>query len=494
MKINNSIKFPVIAVAATFMLLASCSVKSQLEEDLSLIETIENHLLPSVLIEGEPLEEFNILERMEKYNIPGVSIAFLNRGEIVWAKGYGYTNADSTRVVDEKTLFQAASISKPVAAMAALSLVEEGKIGLDEEVNQYLVDWQVEENEHSETEKVTLRRILSHSAGLTVHGFGGYEYDDEVPDIFQVLNGEKPANSGRIFPDTTPGNIYRYSGGGYTVMQKMLTDITGLEFHEIIDERVFSKLGMTSSTYRQPLPEEFHENAASAHKQNGEMIEGRWHTYPELAAAGLWTTPTDLLKYAMEVQQSFAGESKLVLSQQMVSEMLTPRMNNHGLGPATGGSGDSITFSHGGSNAGFRCQFLAFTKLGQGIAIMTNGEMGGYLMGEILRSFSDIYQWSIYKPDLKTLWPLEEEDLLRFAGSYQLNIQGQDLDIEVTLLEDHLKAVQSWDDLTFEMFPESAYRFFNTEDGVSFDFEENQEGSLEMVIYQFGQEFRFLKI
>jgi CubicO group peptidase (beta-lactamase class C family) len=487
-------KHAIIAMTAVCLQLLSCSVESPQEEDLRLIETIENHLLPSVLIEGKPLEEYNILERMEKYNIPGVSIAFLNRGEIVWAKGYGFTNADSARAVDENTLFQAASISKPVAAMAALSLVEEGKIGLDDDVNQYLVDWQVEENEHSETEKVTLRRILSHSAGLTVHGFGGYAYDDEVPDIFQIINGEKPANSGRIFPNITPGTIYRYSGGGYTVMQKMLTDITGMEFPEIMDERVLSKLGMSSSMYRQPLPEGFHENAASAHKQNGEMIEGRWQTYPEMAAAGLWTTPTDLLKYAIEVQQSFAGESNLVLSKEMVAKMLTPQMNNHGLGPVTGGSGDSITFSHGGSNAGFRCEFLAFTKLGQGIAIMTNGEMGGYLMSEILRSFSDIYQWNIYKPDIKTLWPLEEEDLLRFAGRYQFSIQGRKLDIEVTLLEDHLKAVQSWDDLNYEIFPESAYRFFNTEDGVSFDFEENQDGRLEIVVHQFGQEFRFVKI
>ncbi len=352
----------------------------------------------------------------------------------------------------------------------------------------------MEENEYTETEKITLRSILSHSAGLTLHGFAGYAYDVEVPDIIRVLNGDEPANSGRIYPDTTPGTIYRYSGGGYTVMQKMLTDITGKEFPEIMDEYVLSKIGMESSTYTQPLPEEFHENAAAGHLQGGEMIEGKWHTYPEMAAAGLWTTPTDLLKYAVEVQKSFVGESNLVLSQEMVAVMLTPQMNNHGLGPSTGGSGDSITFSHGGSNAGFRCQLLAFTKLGQGVAIMTNGEMGGYLMGEILRSFSEVYQWSIYKPDIKTLWPMEEESLQLFTGQYQLNIQGLELIIEVTIQEDHLKGVQKWDDITFEIYPESENRFFSKEDDVTFGFEETQEGILEMIIYQGSQEYLFQKI
>lgn len=178
----------------------------------------------------------------------------------------------------------------------------------------------------------------------------------------------------------------------------------------------------------------------------------------------------------------------------MVAEMLTPQMNKHGLGPSTGGSGDSITFSHGGANAGFRCQLLAFTKLGQGVAIMTNGELGGYLTSEILRSFSEVYQWSIYKPDIKKIFPLEEEALQLFAGEYQLNIQGLELIIEVTIQEDHLKGVQLWEDLTFEMYPEAENRFFSKEDDISFGFEENQEGTLELIIYQGSQEYRFLKI
>lgn len=483
-----------IIITYVFLGLISCTTETQLERDITLIETIENNLLPAILIKGEVFESYGIQERMAHYHVPGVSIAFLNGGAIVWAKGYGFTSADSTRIVDENTLFQAASISKPLAAMAALSLVEEGKIGLDDNVNQYLVGWQVEENEHTLKEKATLRRLLSHSAGLTVHGFGGYAFDDEVPSTVQVLNGMEPANSGRIYPDTTPGSQYSYSGGGYTVMQKMLTDITGKGFPQLMQEYVLSKIGMESSTYHQPLPEELQGNAAAGHHASGEMIEGRWHTYPEMAAAGLWTTPTDLLKYAMEVQNSFTGESNLILSQEMVAEMLTPQLNNHGLGPGTGGSGDSITFGHGGANEGFRCQFLAFTTLSQGVAIMTNGERGSELMSEIFRSFSKVYQWDRYKPTIKSIVPLPEQEISRLAGQYLLTIQGQDLILVISVLENHLKGIQLWNDLPFEMYPESATKFFNKGDGTEFEFTMDSEGAVTgITIYEGSQEYIFRK-
>jgi len=481
-----------ILISGLLIFLASCTPKG--EEDLLLIETIENSLLPSILIEGQDTEGFNIHERMKNYNIPGVSIAFMNDGEIVWSRGYGFTTADSSRKVDEHTLFQAASISKPVAAMAALSMVEEGKLDLDENVNNYLADWQVEENLFTETHKVSLRRLLSHSAGLTVHGFGGYSQEDDVPDIVQILNGTEPANSGRIFPDTTPGAMYRYSGGGYTVMQKMLTDLSGKEFPELMLETVLSKLGMENSTYLQPLPEEYQGNAASGHLTDGEEIEGQFHTYPEMAAAGLWTTPTDLLKYAREVQLSYEGKSNKVLSREMVHEMLTPQMNNHGLGPGTGGEGENITFGHGGSNAGFRCQLLAFTRQGQGVAVMTNGDMGGYLMDEILRAFSEVYEWSMYKPELKSLWPLEDKELEAFAGKYLLNYYGQELVLELSSEEGGLKGFQLWDNLIFHIYPEAENRFFNPEDGVVFVFQENSEGGQEMIVHQFGREYSFKKL
>jgi CubicO group peptidase (beta-lactamase class C family) len=473
--------------------MVSCTSKP--DPDIALIEAIENNLLPSVLVEGEEVEGMNILDRMEYYHVPGISIAFLNEGEIAWAKGYGYTSIDSTLMVDEHTLFQAASISKPVAALAALALVEEGKIGLDEDVNLYLKGWQVEENEFTRDEKVTLRRILSHSAGLTVHGFRGYALDEEVPDIISILNGEEAANSARIYPDTIPGVQYSYSGGGYTIMQKVLCDVTGKDFPELMEEAVLSKIKMYSSSYEQPLREDLWGRAASGHDASGKMIEGRWHTYPEMAAAGLWTKPTDLLKYAMEVQKSYKGESNLILSREMTEKMLTPQLNNHGLGPGVGGSGDSITLGHGGSNAGFRCNLYVFTKLGQGVAIMTNGERGGELMSEILRSFSRVYNWDRYKPDIKTIVPLNDEELSRLTGQYSLTYQGQDLIVEITVEENHIKGIQLWNDFHFEMYPESATRFFNKDDGAEFEFVLDENNALTgITIYEGSQEYFFEKI
>jgi len=461
---------------------------------MAVIETIENNLLPAVLVEDEEIDGSNILERMEYYQIPGVSIAFQNGGEIVWAKGYGFTSADSIRPVDAKTLFQAASISKPVAALAALALVEEGKISLDEDVNLYLKGWQVEENEFTVEDKVTLRRILSHSAGLTVHGFGGYASDDEVPSTVQVLNGEEPANSARIFPDTIPGAQYSYSGGGYTIMQKVLSDVTGKDFPKLIEETVLSKIGMDLSTYQQPLTEELQANAAAGHLGNGEMIEGRWHTYPEMAAAGLWTTPTDLLKYAMEVQESYVGESNLIITREMTEEMLTPQMNMHGLGPVVGGSGELITFTHGGSNAGFKCVVYAFTKQGQGVAIMTNSDKGGQLISEILRSFSKVYDWEEYRPGKKSVVSLSEDELNRLAGQYQLTYQGRDLIVEFAVEENHLKGMQLWNDFPFEMYPESATRFFNKDDGAEFEFSVSESEEVNgITIYEGSQEYFFEK-
>ncbi len=483
-------KFSNIFVTALCFFLVSCT--SDQDPDIALIESIENNLFPAVVIEDEEQAGMNIHDRMEHYHVPGVSIAFLNGGKIVWAKGYGYTCADSSRSVDENTLFQAASISKPVAAMAALALVEEGKLGLDENVNLYLQDWQVEENRFTEQEKVTLKRILSHSAGLTLSGFAGYAFGEEVPGIVQILNGEEPANSGRIFPDTIPGLQYSYSGGGYTIMQKMLCDITGKAFPELMEEIVLSKIGMNSSTYEQPLPEALWENAACAHQAGGEMIEGKWNTYPEMAAAGLWTTPSDLLKYAMEVQKSFAGESNQILSREMTLEMLTPQLNNHGLGPGVGGSDDSIIFSHGGSNRGFRCRLLAFTKQGQGFAIMTNGDRGGELMNEIRRSFAVTYGWD-YKMEVKSIFPLKTEELEALTGQYLLRLDDQELILEISLLENHLRVVQLWDDLPYEMYPESATRFFNREDGTVFEFSVDETAAVDGITIFAGSQLYFCR-
>ncbi|HEY6333875.1 MAG TPA: serine hydrolase domain-containing protein, partial [Blastocatellia bacterium] len=293
------------------------------------IRQVTESLLPAVQIKGRS-NAMNLADQMSHYHIPGVSVAVINEGRIEWARGFGVKDASTKEPVTAETLFQAGSISKPVAAAAALHLVQEGKLDLDENVNDKLKSWKVPDNEHTEKKKVTLRELLSHTAGLTVHGFPGYAADAPLPTLVQVLDGTKPANTAPIRVDIDPGSEWRYSGGGYTVMQQMLIDVTGKPFPEILNDAVLSPVGMTESSYEQPLPESWQGRTATAHR-NGAPIKGRWHIYPEMAAAGLWTTPSDLARFAIEIQRSFEGQSNKVLSASMTKLMLTPVLQNYGL-------------------------------------------------------------------------------------------------------------------------------------------------------------------
>jgi CubicO group peptidase (beta-lactamase class C family) len=326
-----------------------------------------------------------IAARMQELHVPAVSVAVLVDGKIAWTRAYGTANTE--------TLFQAASISKPVAAMAALHMMQHGNFTLDEDVNAKLKAWKVPENEFTAAHKVTLRGLLSHSAGLTVHGFPGYAATAQVPTVVQILNGEKPANTAPIRVDIEPGSKWRYSGGGYTVMQQLLIDRTGMSFPQIMQRMVLGAIGMKRSTYEQPLPANLASNAATAHNRQGEPISGKWHTYPEMAAAGLWTTPHDLALWAIELRNAYLGRSNKVIERSTAQQMLTLQKGNYGLGVGLSGSGAASAFGHGGSNAGFRCTMLVLLESGNGAVVMTNGDNGGRLGVEVVRAIAAEYNW-----------------------------------------------------------------------------------------------------
>ncbi|MBN1224255.1 MAG: beta-lactamase family protein [Candidatus Aminicenantes bacterium] len=384
------------------------------------IQAVENNLKLPFTIKGDPGSGLTISERMKHHKVPGVSVAVIDGGQIVWAKGYGTKEAGGDDPVTPETLFQAASISKPVSAMGALRLVEKGMLALDDPVNDKLQSWHVPVNEFTEKEKVTLRRLLTHSAGLTVHGFPGYAASKDIPTIIQVLDGEKPANTPPVRVDMPPGSEWRYSGGGYTVMQLLVSDITGKPFDEYMKKTVLDPIGMKNSTFEQPLPAEKAVLAASAHRPTGKMIPGKWHIYPELAAAGLWTTPSDLCRYAVEVQKSLGGKSNKVLSQNMIRQMLTPGIGNWGLGPAISPPGQVKMFSHGGGNDGFRCQLVAFSELGMGAAVMTNSDNGSELAMEIIRGIAEVYDWPYFRPEEIVPITLDPGILDAYIGDFRM--------------------------------------------------------------------------
>jgi CubicO group peptidase (beta-lactamase class C family) len=431
------------------------SISSLSPEIAERVRRVENGLLlPTPVFENYPPERVSLASRMEHHNCPGVSIAVIRDGTVEWARGYGFRQAGKSRPVSVDTLFQAGSISKPVAAVAALRLIEQGRLDLDEDVNRFLVSWKVPRN-GSWQPRVTLRQLLSHTAGMTVHGFGGYSRKEPAPSLVQVLNGEKPANTRAILVNTVPGTQFRYSGGGTSVVQQMLIDVTRKPFPELMRELVLDPLGMADSTYEQPLPEARSRAAATAHVGEKEPVEGKWHVYPEIAAAGLWTTPADLARFAIEIQSARAGKGAKLLSREMVEQMLTPQVEDHiGLGVFLEGEGAARRFGHGGVDHGFVANLKAYTDAGLGAVVMTNAYSGD-LCGEILKAVAAEYAWPDYVKPKRTVH-VDPGVLGPYVGQYELR---PGFEFSVTRKEDSL-LLQPAGQPAIELFPESDTRFF----------------------------------
>ena len=459
----------------------------QASGDAAKIREVTQNLLPAVQIKGRS-KQMTLSDRMRYYKVPGVSVAVINNGKIEWARGFGVTDASTNEPVTAETLFQAGSISKPVAAAAVLHLVEEGKLDLDQDVNAKLKSWKLPDNQFTEKKKGTLREILSHTGGLTVHGLPGYATDAPLASLTQVLDGAKPANTPPIRVDTEPGTIYRYSGGGYTIMQQLLIDVMGKPFPEILNEEVISRAKMTHSTYQQPLPAAWQGKAATAHS-NGQPIKGHWHIYPEMAAAGLWTTASDLASFAMDIQRSLAGEPNRVLSPSMAKLMVTPVKDGYGLGLAIQGEGESTRFGHGGVDEGFEAQLIAYEKGGWGAVVMTNGQGGSALAQEVVRAIAKVYAWPGYpfvEKDIARVDPAEFDD---YAGKYSLG------DFIATVSRDGNKLIVHAPDGDTEFFAESDGWFFTTDEGPELKFIRDAKGQVTGIIArQNGQSFELKRV
>jgi CubicO group peptidase (beta-lactamase class C family) len=342
-----------------------------------------------------------LAQLMEKIRVPGVSVAVVKDFQIHWAKGYGTADVTAGAPVTTDTLFQAASISKAVAAMGVLRLVQEGELSLDVDVNSLLKSWKLPPDEHTRDFPVTLRALLSHTSGLgDGFGFPGYRPGDPVPSVVQILNGEKPSNTGKVLMERPPFTAAKYSGGGVTIVQLALTDTTGRRFPELLKSLVLDPIGMSNSGYDQPLSPERDRLAARAHSGRGTAMDAKWHVYPELEAAGLWTTPSDLARLAIELQKALLGKSSRVLNETTARQMVTPvGVGDFAVGFSIRKIGEGWYFAHGGSNWGFQCELIAHRLKGYGVAIMTNADSGGVVVNEIRSRVSAAYNWdSLDKP------------------------------------------------------------------------------------------------
>jgi CubicO group peptidase (beta-lactamase class C family) len=361
------------------------------------IRKIELNLPAPTILWRDPPKRTTLQDRMAHYRVPGISIAVISEDRVEWTRGYGLREAGQPGLVTADTLFQVGSMSKAISAVGALRLVDEGVLDLDEDINRRLVSWTIPAN-GTWVPRVTLRHLLSHAGGVSVQLFPGYATDDAIPTLGQILDGAEPANSAPIRVHLIPGTHYRYSSGGYTVLQQLLIDVTGRSFPALMRELVLDPLGMANSTFEQPLPESRWTTAAVGHRKGAQPVGGKWFIYPEMAQGGLWTTASDLARFLLEVQRAGQGRPNALLSAHVASDMFTPPYApDVGLGIFLDGVGASRRFSHQGGNEGFSSRIVAYLSRALGAVVLTNFHYP-LLVDDVMQAISLEYGWPGYLP------------------------------------------------------------------------------------------------
>lgn len=459
------------------------------------ITAIMHKLVPEHLLGTEAAQQVSLEAEMARLHVPNLSVAVVNKGAIEWARGYGVLEVGKPAAVNTETLFQAASVSKPVAAAVVLSLVQQGQLDLDADVNTYLKSWQVPPVNGWQP-RLTLRQLLSHSGGTSVPGFAGYTPGLPIPTTAQILNGAAPAHSKPVVVETLPGAQYNYSGGGITIAELVCVDVTGRSFNELAQELIFAPLGMHNSHYEQPLSEEHWLNAAVGYDGAGQPLVGRCNIYPELAAAGLWTTPTDLATFGIEIMQALVGKGR-VLSQDITQQMLTPqRAAEYGLQIGLGvyvseRAGQRAIYHNGFNKRGHKADWLMYTELGQGAVFMTGGDNGFILSNEVFRPIAAHYGWPGYNPGprLRVGRPAYE-NYAAYAGeytldaAYQLRIVHADEALWVELPGQPRLGLDFYSELQFKV------RGLETEIEFKMVLAAGRETFPELIIRQNGEEMR----
>jgi CubicO group peptidase (beta-lactamase class C family) len=400
------------------------------------IQRITERVLARQPKASSPPKPGTLAERMTHYRAPGISLAVIDQDELAWAKGFGLRDITANQPVETDTLFLAGSISKSVTAFGAMRLVDQGVLTLDEDVNTWLTTWRVPEQEGWQP-RLTIRQLLSHTAGLTVHGFPGYSRDQPIPTISQILDGEPPANTRAVRVHGLPGARYQYSGGGTTIVQQTMVDATGTPFPTLMRELVLDPAGMLGSTFEHPLPEREHQRAATGYYPGPTPVPGDWHVYPEMAAAGLWTTPSDLARFGIAVRAALTGKSGALLAQPLAQTMITPvcPVKEFDTGDRLVTTGFFLwdnpeqrpgQFGHTGGDEGFSAELVLFRDAPVGAIVMMNADWdaSAAIFRELLSAVAVEYGWEGYVQP-----PAEPADEARYAGVYQ-TVSGYRVQVE----------------------------------------------------------------
>jgi len=400
---------PALPVLGALCLIATVSVGSAASQSTGAedrIKAFENGILPLPQGPAEPNapapKPQSLVERMAFYKVPGVSLAVIRDGRIEWSKGYGEIVAGSGKAVTPDTLFEAASTTKALVAAVILHYVDQGLLDLDADVNAYLKSWKVPENEFTKKEKVTLRRLLTHQAGLPTTNMG-YDEKAGVPTLVQVVKGEAPAQNKAAIPVIVPGSKWQYSNVGYVLIQLVLEDALGRKLESILEDAVYRPLGLKSTTLAYPLPAAWREKEAMPHDGDGKAASPSMHPTAQ-AQGGLMTTPSDLALFLIELMDANDGASRKLFSQKAAQAMFRPAVEldprlfgfplSDGLGLFIKGQGPGLAILHPGNNfPGSICWLIGFPGRREGAIFMLNGANGEALAFEILMALSRVYEW-----------------------------------------------------------------------------------------------------
>jgi CubicO group peptidase (beta-lactamase class C family) len=468
-----------LVLSAALLLFSGCDPVKTLTDKR--IKAVENGLLKAVVFEGENPERMKLAERMTYYKVPGVSIAVIDNYQIEWAKGYREAGTDIAKEVTPATIFQAAELSQAVAAAGVITLLKQSGLDLDAPVNEHLRTWKLPESSLTREKKISVRHILSHCSGIISLQYEGYEHLSDIPQLDQVLKGEK-SDYPPVYVDSLPEQEPKYSEAGYAVLEKLVEDLSGQAFTEFMARSILQPLQMDASTFETPLSQILYAQAATGYTREGSPIEGKGNNYPVAAARGLWASPSNLAKFAIDLMRAALGQPQTVISPAMAREMLSIQCGIWGLGLYVGDRGDDLHFYLHGRNNGFSCFLVAYPVKGQGAVIMTNSDNGEYLIDEICRALSDAYQWPHFIPEIKKYFRLDPSIYQLYEGTYEVTPEYR----LIVSYEDYYLLIQPTGQIATKFFVENTTTFFSTDPYIQIRFVRDNEGNVTGLVLRQG--------
>lgn len=437
------------------------------------IENIQNNLVPVHYLNGRANKK-SITQMMAEDKIPGVSIAFIDNGKISWQKSYGYSNLTDSTKVTPNTIFNGASLSKPVTAMAALHLVDKGMLSLNEDINNKLKDWKVPENKFTEIEKVTLGRLIGHTAGFERYVQSSFFPNEEIPTIKQMLTGEKPSVDPPVSVVYVPGQKQVYSNPGYSVIEKLIEDVTEHDFNVAINELIFEPCGMVQSSFQQPVPKELKNLIATGY--SNDLNPYPYKLFPFKAAGGIWTSPADLGKFLIALLKDYHSNTNIILSKTMAESVFHKSSERLGFAKIYNQEKEDLLFEHWGSNSGFTCYMVASLNKKQGVVIMTNSDNGTSFLSYVARAVAIEYNWDFLQPKVFEPIAMEELELNKFTGKFK----GGDEVFEFAVVDGNLNFFNGTDNNS-KLIPVLENQFIQPNENILYEFLKNKEGEIKYV-------------